>query len=131
MAPPSIMGLILAAEIDSAVTKVEPEHREVPAIEGGEIRRLRLWRIDGKPVKLTATEVSEVGRRLEVSTWYFRDGEIVFASDAFARYAYSGGHLAEITEENGMVTETDPDGLRGREQVLRLQADEWLKEFGS
>lgn len=129
--PPSIMGLILAGTMDSALARVEPERRDMPATPAGEpARNLQLWRLDGKPAKLVLNEVSEVRGKLLQSTWYFKDGAIVFATDPDSRYAYADGHLAEVSDASGVVTETSPDALRTTEEGLRDEADGWLKEFG-
>ncbi len=128
--PPSIMGLILAGTMDSALAGVEPERRDMPATAGEPARNLQLWRLNGKPAKLVLNEVSEVRGKLLQSTWYFKDGAIVFASDPDSRYAYADGHLAEVSDASGVVTETTTDVLRTTEDGLRVEADGWLKEFG-
>lgn len=129
--PPSIVAMIQAEEMDSTLARIEPERRDRPATAGEPARSLQLWRLDGKPAKLVLNEVSEVRGKLLQSTWYFKDGAIVFASDPDSRFAYVDGHLAEVSDASGIVTETSPDALRTTEAGLRAEADGWLKEFGS
>ena len=132
VAPPSIMALIVAEEIDSAAAKVQPESRELrPAKSGGSIRRLSLWRLNGAPAKLMESEATEAGKMTGLTVWYFKDGQMVFAREPFAQYAFADGRLVEWTDQHGVVAESDVATLRTREKDLTDTASRWLKEFGS
>jgi hypothetical protein len=130
VAPPSILALIAAEEIGSAAARLKSEDREIrPTAPNGNIRRLSLWRIDGRPAKLMVSEATHDGRLTGLSVWYFRDGQMVYARELFARYAFDGGRLVEWTDQHGVVAASDAGTLREREKNLRETADLWLKEF--
>lgn len=127
-APPSIMGLIVAEQIDSAIARVQPEERKVSPDAGGDVWQLTLWRIEGKPAKLVA-RAGDAGPQAQ-SVWYFSNGQVAQAQGPNVTYAFAGGKLVEWTNRSGVVVESDPAALRTREQELLTQADKWLKEFG-
>jgi hypothetical protein len=132
LAPPSILAQIVADQIDSAAAHEKSDDREVPPSAPGEsVRRLRLWRLEGKPAKLMVAEVSKDAKLKDLSVWYFKDGQVVFARSPFDRYAFSNGALAEWTDQRGVVASADRGSMRKREQELKDEADRWLKEYGS
>lgn len=129
--PPSVMGLVVAGEIDSLVGPVTPDERELPpASQGAEPRRLMLWQLDGKPAKLVVSEPTDAGRMTGESAWYFRDGQTVYARGPLGHFAYDAGRLVEWTDVRGVVLQRDAKALAEQEKQLKDAAARWLKELG-
>lgn len=69
-------------------------------------RKLILWSMDGKPVKLIFTEPNGSGKMEFETSIYYHNGQIVFYRGPFSGYVFKNGRLVEYVDVH-MHTVTD------------------------
>lgn len=114
---------------DQQLREYQPQTRELPAEEGQQPRTLQLWTEGGNAVRLTATEPDESGQMQGLSSYYFANGELFFASQPYARFIFIGKELKYWLDEDWKVVQAPEEGRREREGRLLGEAERYLGAF--
>ncbi len=128
--PAAIQAMVSMFTIDSAIKDVKPIEARLKGKLPTEHERLgKLWRLDGKPVKLVVPELTDAGEWQGETSWYFRNDSLVAATGPSASYAFADGRLVDWTDERGTTAARSLEALKSREQDLRTLASFWIQQF--
>ncbi len=135
LAPGDTLGMLqlmraLMSSGNQLAATLERSDTTMPSDGYREPRTLSLWRQDGLPVKLVATEPNEDGlMRLETVTW-FAAGDIAVIQEPFAVLMFDADRLVMWTDE-AMEPVAAPEGDRmDKERAAVDSARARLKAFG-
>jgi len=92
-------------------------------------RTLRLWRENGQPVRLTATEPTTRGPRTGQSAFYFEQDRLFFASDPLGRYVFDGDRLTTWLDERLRPVDVPEEQRAEQEAVILDRVERYLAEF--
>jgi hypothetical protein len=117
----------IVAATDDALAKTLPIIDTLPLEEGQrQARILRLWLEDGKAIKLTATELDEMGEPTGQSAFYFSGEEMFYASQPYARFIFMHGKLEYWLNNEWEPTAVTPELLESRDEYLYDEVNRYL-----
>lgn len=114
VAPGDTAGILMLmrtfiADADAVSGALVPRDTLLEAGEGLEPRRLRLWLVDGRPVKLVATEPNATDRIAPETVVWFRSGEIAVAQRTAGVFLFASDGLIFTADESLVPVALDPD----------------------
>ncbi len=112
-----------AAQYKKAEKTLEPETK------GLEKRKVELWTVDGKPVKLT---LSGPGSGAEKAEIYYLDGAVKFCKGPFSGYVFKNGRLAlEVDADMKPVEGITDEEMKKTGSAIVKSSKDYLALFNS
>lgn len=125
---PEEEALSLAQRLDDRLPFGAAESRTV-AVPEADDRTLRLWRENGQPMKLLASEPEDAGVMATYSAFYFDRGELFLVSDPYAHYVFEDGRLTTWLDDLlNPVDVTEADRATREARILE-RVERYLAEF--
>jgi hypothetical protein len=103
-----------------------------PEKKGWDIRKLVLWSMDGKPVKLIFTEPNGSGKMEFETSIYYHNGQIVFYRGPFSGYVFKNGRLVEYVDVHmHPVTDVTEKDMKETGVGIEKRSRQYLALFNS